>query len=69
MVIVAMANGSRDLSLASSHKNHAPPFDFASSAALIAARTPAGFLSFPSIGWSLMYKLGVIFIPSESPRA
>ena len=52
-----------------SNKNHAPFFGFAASAALIAARRPSGFLSFPSSGWLLMNSVGVTFTPRESPRA
>ena len=49
--------------------NHAPLFDFSSSAALIAARTPSGFLFLGSTGWLLMKNVGVIVTPRESPRA
>src|SRR5437588_415780 len=43
--------------------------DFPTSAALIAARTPSGLLSLPTTGWLLMYSVGVIVIPRDSPRA
>src|SRR5919108_6264912 len=56
---------SRD-SRAQAHQ--APLLDLSASAALMAARTPSGVLSFGSTGWLLMKRVGVTFIPRDSPR-
>src|SRR5215831_17543459 len=50
-------------------RNQAPLFDFSSNAALIAARTPSGLLSFRSTGRLLMNRVGVTFTPRKSPSA
>src|SRR5256885_6462657 len=52
-----------------SQTGQVPFFDFCSNAALIAARTPSGFLSFGSSARLLMNSVGVAVTPRKSASA